>query len=313
MNKIERVTAVLEGRTPDRPPISLWYHHGLQHTGGPELARVVIDFFDHYDLDWLKVMNDYRYPTPAGLSELSTPEQLVALTPLEIATTDWRHQLAALRLIATHLAGTAFFVDTVFSPWTTLRRLCGEHLETLRHQHAREVQAALEVITTNLIAYAKDALACGAAGIFVSIPADTAELSQEDFQAFVRPYDIELLNAVADAQMNIAHVHGAPLHFADVLDYPVAVFNWHDRSNDTPSMSDIKERTGRRVMGGIDHSMIGQQTLSSWRDHIREGLASGGDGFFLAGGCSIPSETDPRYIHAARDEAARGVGDAATA
>ena len=26
MNKIERVMAVVEGRRPDRPPVSFWYH-----------------------------------------------------------------------------------------------------------------------------------------------------------------------------------------------------------------------------------------------------------------------------------------------
>ena len=298
MQKIERVAAVLEGGVPDRPPVSLWYHHGLQHASGEGLARVVIGYFDHYQLDWLKVMNDYRYPLPAGLEGLSSPDQLAELQPLEIDATEWRQQLDALALIAQHIAGSAFFVDTLFDPWTTLRRLCGQHLDALRRTEPRAVHSALEVITSNLITYAKRSLACGSAGIFLSIPADTNLLGQEEFRVFVRPYDLELLNAVADADMNIAHVHGAPVHFADVLDYPVAAFNWHDRSGDTPSLADIKSRTGRCVMGGIDHLLIGQQTLSSWRDHVREGLVAGGNSFFLAGGCSIPSETDPAYIHA---------------
>ena len=297
MEKVTRVEAVLDGATPDRPPVCLWYHHGLQHATGDQLAPVVIDYFDHYGFDWLKVMNDYRYPPPAGCAEVASVETLRQLGPLDIAETEWRHQLAALRVIATHLSGSALFVDTIFDPFTTLRRLCGQHLPRLQRDAADDVHRALSTITANLIDYAHAALATGAAGIFVSIPAQSTAMSQVEFQNFVRPYDLQLLEGVADARMNIAHVHGNPLHFADVLDYPVAVFNWHDRSSDNPSLADIRQRTGRCVMGGIDHLQIGQITLPAWRDHVAEGIAAGGPSFFLAGGCSIATETDPAYIH----------------
>ena len=38
MNKLERVDAVLSNREPDRPPLSLWYHFGVQHGNGEQVA-----------------------------------------------------------------------------------------------------------------------------------------------------------------------------------------------------------------------------------------------------------------------------------
>ena len=75
MNKIERVDSVLNGKEVDRPPVSLWYHFGIQHTDGQQFARVTLDFFDYYDFDFLKVMNDYYYPTPEGLDSVSTSKR----------------------------------------------------------------------------------------------------------------------------------------------------------------------------------------------------------------------------------------------
>ena len=296
MDKVTRVQAVLSGGTPDRPPVCLWYHHGLQHVTGDQLAPVVTDYFDHYQFDWLKVMNDYRYPMPEGTGEIATAEGLRQLASFDITATDWRHQLSALRRIAAHLHGDALFVDTIFDPWTTLRRLCGQHLPALVQQSGPDLHRALATITENLIDYARAALSTGAAGIFLSIPAGTDGISQQEFQEFVRPYDLQLLAAVADAPMNIAHVHGNPLHFDEVMDFPVAVFNWHDRSSDNPGLAEIRERSGRCVMGGIDHLAMGQMTIPAWRRHVAEGMASGGASFFLAGGCSIATETDPAYI-----------------
>ena len=67
MKKLERVDAVLTGREPDRPPLSLWYHFGIQHGSGEQFARGRLEYVHHYDFEFLKVMNDYFYQPPRGL------------------------------------------------------------------------------------------------------------------------------------------------------------------------------------------------------------------------------------------------------
>ena len=58
MNKIERVRAALAGQPVDRPPFTVWYHFGNQHAPAERTAEVHLEFFEHYDLDLLKLMND---------------------------------------------------------------------------------------------------------------------------------------------------------------------------------------------------------------------------------------------------------------
>ena len=79
MDRIARVRAALAAEAVDRPPFTVWYHFGLQHLPPERVAEAHVEFADAYDLDWLKVMNDYGYPMPDGLevatqaSDLGTP------------------------------------------------------------------------------------------------------------------------------------------------------------------------------------------------------------------------------------------------
>ncbi|MBI2457810.1 MAG: uroporphyrinogen decarboxylase, partial [candidate division NC10 bacterium] len=81
MTKIERVRAALAGKPVDRPPFSVWYHFGNQHASPEWTAQAHLDFFEAYDLDLLKVMNDYDYPLPEGMEVMTTPEDLKRLVP----------------------------------------------------------------------------------------------------------------------------------------------------------------------------------------------------------------------------------------
>ncbi|MDJ0889139.1 MAG: uroporphyrinogen decarboxylase family protein [Desulfobacterales bacterium] len=304
MNKIERIDAVLAGHAPDRPPVSLWYHFGLQHAGGDGFARASLDYFDHYDFDFLKVMNDYFYPAPAGVDTVCGPEDLRQFGPFDPSATGWRKQLKAIEAIQAALDGRAYFVDTVFDPWQSLRRgLAGENMERLMRRYPEALTSTLQVITDNLIAYCRESLARGAAGIFLSVAAGSEILPREDFLAFVKPHAARLLEAIAgQAVMNTAHIHGDGLFFDDVLDLPVPVFNWWDRGPQGPDLAAIRDQTDACLMGGIDQTLVARRSRRFLRAHVQEGLAAGGNRrFFLANGCTIASWVYPEALHAIVD------------
>jgi uroporphyrinogen decarboxylase len=301
MDKIERVDRVLSGDPVDRPPVTLWYHFGVQHGGGGRFARLALDFFDHYDLDVLKLMNDYFYPMPEGLAGVRTREDLSRIEPFDVERSAWKEQLRAVALIARELKGRAYFVDTVFDPWYTLRRsLAGEHLERLMEEEPEALQGALGVVAGNLIAYCRRSLETGAAGIFLAIPAGLEIVSREHFLRFVKPFAFQVLGAISGlAPMNTAHIHGDALDFDDCRDLPAAILNWWDRGPGGPSLSSVKERIKGCVMGGIDHRILNRRTPAYIKEHVREGRRLGGsDRFLLAGGCSIDSSVNPRAVRA---------------
>jgi len=301
MNKIERVDRVLRGEEVDHPPLTLWYHFGVQHGNGECFARSTLEYFDHYDFDWLKVMNDYYYPLPEGLEAVASSEELRRLGAFDVEKSEWRHQFKALRLIHGTLEGKARFLDTVFDPWQTMQRsLAGEHMGRLMQEEPKALLAALEVVTENLIAYCRVSLALGSAGIFLSVPAAAEIMSREHFLRFCKPFVVRLLQAIRElAPMNTAHIHGRELFFDEILDLPVPVLSWHDRREGCPSLAEVKARYPGCVMGGIDHTALTRHTLRFVREHVRQALALGGRSrFFLAGGCSVDAWVDPAVVRA---------------
>jgi uroporphyrinogen decarboxylase len=89
LKKIDRVTRALKGEEVDRPPFSFWYHFGLQHAPGDKHAEAEVDFFRAYDLDFLKVMNDYPYPLPRGLQAIESEEDWKRVEPVAAKDPAW--------------------------------------------------------------------------------------------------------------------------------------------------------------------------------------------------------------------------------
>ena len=122
MNKIERVRAALAGRPVDRAPFTVWYHFGNQHAPAERTAQVHLEFFEHYDLDLLKLMNDYDYPMPRGPGGDRERGRPGRLQPFDPVTSPFGTQLQTVELVARALRDRALFVDTVFNAWNTLKR-----------------------------------------------------------------------------------------------------------------------------------------------------------------------------------------------
>jgi uroporphyrinogen decarboxylase len=299
MNKKALVDRVLQGRPVDRPPLSLWYHFGIQHADGENFAQTVLKYFQHYDFDFLKVMNDYFYPVPDGVDALRTKADLMRLIRLKPEATQWREQLRAIEIIQAALQDQAYFIDTVFDPWQSLNRnLAAENMQHLMLNESQALLDALEVVADNLIAYCRATLKLGSAGIFLSIPAGSEIVTREQFLTFVKPFAQKVLKGIEGlGPMTTLHVHGQELFFDDVLDMTAPVFNWWDRGPSGPSLAHVLGRIPGCVMGGIDQTLVARRTRAFLRQHVRQALDLGGrERFFLANGCSIDTWVYPGAI-----------------
>jgi uroporphyrinogen decarboxylase len=303
---VERVRAAIQGQPVDRPPFTIWYHFGLQHAPAERVAQAHLEFFDAYHLDWLKVMNDYSYPMPDGIETLRDAHDLARLTPLDLARTPLGEQLQVVDLLARALRGRALFVDTVFNAWNTLRRnVVKDAMAGFMRDHPKELLAALTVVNENLTRYARESLARGAAGIFLSVPATPESLTAEEYERFMRPFDLALLEAVRDrGECHVLHAHGARLYWDRLLEYPVHAVSWADRASG-PSLAEARPRTARALVGGIDQTTFADRPAAAIRAEIRNAVAEAGrERLLLAPGCAVPSYSYPELIRAARDAAA---------
>ncbi len=305
MTKIERIRAAVTGKPVDHPPFTIWYHFGNQHASSERTAQVHLEFFEYYDLDLLKVMNDYDYPMPDGMDTMATPTDLNRLAPLDMTHTPMGQQLKALERLARALAGKALFVDTMFNAWNTLRRnLVKEAMEDLMANHPKELEAALEIVNDNLIQYALASLERGASGIFLSVPASAEFVTPVQYARFMRPFDLKLLNAIrGKGEFHVLHAHGEKLYLDQLLDYPVQVISWADL-NGGPSITEMRKRTSLALMAGLDHVHFAYVSTRLIRSQAENAMSQAGSTkFILAPGCSVPTYTFPPLIKAVRASA----------
>jgi uroporphyrinogen decarboxylase len=304
MTKIERVRAALSGAEIDRPPFSVWYHFGLQHAPAERTAQTHLEFFEAYGLDWLKVMNDYSYPMPRGVETVTEVRDLKRLTPLDVRQGPLGEQLEAVRLIGLELRGKALVVDTVFNAWNTLRRnVLKEAMGPLMQEHPADLEAVLTVVNDNLIRYAIASLHGGASGIFFSVPATSESLTLEQYERFMRPFDLAFLEAIRPfGECHILHAHGSGLYLDRLLDYPVHAISWADRESGPP-LTLMRKLTPRALVGGLDHANFPYTSAARVREQIRSSIEEAGPRKLLvAPGCAIPSYSFPELIRAARSE-----------
>jgi uroporphyrinogen decarboxylase len=304
MTKIERMRAALSGAEIDRPPFSVWYHFGLQHAPAERTAQTHLEFFEAYGLDWLKVMNDYSYPMPRGVETVAEVRDLKRLTPLDVRQGQLGEQLEAVRLIGLELRGKALVVDTVFNAWNTLRRsVLKEAMVPFMQEHPAELEAVLTIVNDNLIRYAIASLHGGASGIFFSVPATSESVTPEQYERFMRPFDLAFLEAIRPfGECHILHAHGSGLYLDRLLDYPVHAISWADRESGPP-LTVMRKLTPRALVGGLDHVNFPYTSAARVREQIRSAIEEAGPRkLLMAPGCAIPSYSFPELIRAARAE-----------
>jgi uroporphyrinogen decarboxylase len=303
MNKIERVRAILAGQPVDRPAFSVWYHFGTQHASPEKTAEVHLDFFEAYDLDLLKVMNDYDYPMPEGLEVVETPEDLKRIGPLDVTRTPMGNQLKSVEILAKKLKGKALLVDTVFNAWNSLKRYMAKGaMSRLMAEHPEDLLAALKIVNSNLIQYSLASIERGASGIFLSVPATAETLKAEEYEKFMRPFDVDLLKFLqGKGECHILHAHGEKLYLDRMLDYHVQALSWADL-NGGPTIAQARQKTPLTLMAGIDHVNFPNMSVKKVKEQVRAALAQAGDTrFILAPGCAIPTYSFTPLIKAIRE------------
>ncbi len=304
MTKIERVDASLAGREYDRPPVSFWYHFGVQHAPGERIAELSLEYLRSYDLDFLKLMNDYFPPMPDGLEEISDAAGLREIRRFDVSKSDWAQQLKAIDILATELDGEAYFIDTVFDPYQVLlRSYVGEHLDRLIDEEPDAVLAALDVVTENVIDYCDAALTRGAAGVFLSTFSASKQMPKERYMRFAYPFVERVFTAIKDkAILNTAHLHDYGIFVDEMVGLPVDVISYEDTDPSNPDIATMRGKWSGSIMAGMDKNRITRVTPAEARRNAETGMRAGGaTKFFLAPGCSFPTWFFPQAGHAIVD------------
>jgi uroporphyrinogen decarboxylase len=316
MNKIERVQTVLDGHKPDRPPLSFWNHFAPDELAGARAVEAHLRNVETYDLDFLKIMDDNRYPRPqtAG-GVVRTVVDLERLSVLRGDEDSFGRQLELIGALASRFRGQLLMTTTVFNSWTTLRNMTepasdvhgpptldetrdsrDATLTRLWREAPTAFERAISVITESTANFARHCLAAGADGIFLSLRddwVDTPENGPGLYDRLVKPSDLQLLAAAAAGRFNMLHVCGKALDFDRFATYPVHVINWADRYAG-PTIAEALQRVRPAICAGLDNlgTMVGgtpDECAAEVTDALRQ---AGTRPILVAPGCTF----DPKAV-----------------
>jgi uroporphyrinogen decarboxylase len=304
MTRTERVNAAVNGAEVDRVPVCFW-HHFQPEGSGRAMAEATLRFFDEeFDLDIAKVMPDIPYPFPR--KSIASVDDWRLFEPIDpVRSRYFRERAEAVAVLRDALGFETPVIMTVFSPLAEAMYAARDREQFMVHlqEHPIVLHETLATIAENLSNHIQDVINAGADGVFFAIQGCTRSLmTEQQYREFGRPYDLMALRGAAYGWLNILHVHGdKDLMFDQVLDYPVQVLSWSDRLAG-PSLREARVKTNKCLMGGWHEfgalsNGPEEQIAAEARDAIAQ---TGGRKFILANGCSVPDETDPKWLEAAR-------------
>jgi uroporphyrinogen decarboxylase len=326
MTKIERVRAVLEGRRPDRPPVSFWCHFAPEQVAGRAAVDAHMTHLETFDLDFLKVMNDNPYPRTAGPAVIHSVDDLKAIHVLDGTEDGFGRQLDVVRELAGRRRGDIVFCSTLFNAWATLRNWIqpprmqhgppkmtdlderDDVLTRLLREDRAAVAGALKTIAASLGNFAGECIKAGADGVFLSVRddwVDRAENGVGTYDAIVRPTDLAILGAASAGTFNMLHVCGKAVDFDRFAGYPVHVLNWADRAAG-PSLANACTRVKPAIAGGVDNlKELPAGTPDQVAAQVRDALRQAGDRpILITPGCTydpavVPAENLRAMVEAA--------------
>lgn len=315
MNKIERLDAVLNGSRPDRTPVSFWYHFDEECAAGKAAVEAHIRHMEKYDLDFLKIMDDNRYPRlglrNGVITDINDLEQLPQLHGDEDS---FALQLELIRALSDRYRGQFRMITTIFNSWSTLRSMIlptsgkhgppvldesGDPRDHMMSRFLREapdaLKHALDTITGSLAKFVRNCLEAGVDGIFFSVRDDWVERPDNrpgSYSCLVQPGDLEILKAAQSGSFNMLHICGQILDFRRFGSYPVHAVNWADRYAG-PSIASTAAWLKPAICGGLNN--LGTMKDGSPEDCEREAVdaiqQAAGRPIILAPGCTFDAAT----------------------
>ncbi|UCD32600.1 MAG: hypothetical protein JSV38_01485 [Desulfobacterales bacterium] len=323
MDKRTRIKATLKGEPVDRPAVSFWRHFYKEETSAEGLAEAMLGFQNKYDWDFMKVNpraeyhvegwgniyaysgNDHIKPQlkEGCIKDVNDWKKLDVLPPNQGVLGE---HLKALTLISKSLDKDVYFVMTVFTPLSIALRLVNDAtvLVRLMKEAPDALHQGLQVITETFADFSRACLDTGASGIFFATThcATKDLLSYEQYDAFGRTYDLQVLDAVKDAEFNILHVCKSNNMLDHLLDYPVHAVNWDAADKTNPGLCEVLRRTDKTIIGGVDHTqhLLANDPEMILKDAQNAYNETGGKKWMLGGGCTFLPQVSEKNLMALR-------------
>ena len=319
MDRFERVRQALQSGTVDHVPSSFWFHFPEDQVAGHAMAQAHLAYYRQAGQDFLKVMNDNGYALE-GVDTIKSPTDWGKLRPAPLNSRPFQAQLDGLKEILDTVGGEVPVITTIFNPFgTAVFNRSGvldyhgdpdfaRFMMDLRSAPAA-VESGLMAIADSLAVFARACIEAGAAGLFFSsIGGERRRFTPLEFERWIKPGDLAILQAAVDAGawFNFLHICRDSIQLESYLEHPAHVFNWAAQKGNL-SIAEGHDLFKKPVAGGMDERGI---LVNGSRGEIEAEVervieTTGRTGFLLGAGCTLPGDIDVRHIAWAQQTAER--------
>lgn len=303
----------------DRVPVALWRHWPGDDQRPDDLAAAHVRFQAEYDWDFVKVTPASSFClTGWGAMDrwegniegtraytrhpIHEPQDWAALNELDPTDGGLGRQLKCLDILRTAFGEETPFIQTIFSPLAQAKNLADDERLILHlRQNPALLHAALGVITQTTVAFVAEAKKRGISGIFYAVQhASHSLLTETEYSVFGRPYDLQILQEANDLWLNVLHLHGSPVMFELLSDYPVQAVNWHAREG-PPSLVEGHAHIKGAASGGVSREALHSEDPEDSLTQAREAFdQTSGRRWILGTGCVSLITTPSGNLHKMR-------------
>ena len=299
MNKKERIDAVLQGKEVDYVPAAFYYHFPDEQFFGKEAVKAHLDLYHKTDPDFLKIMNENMLETEISIKTADDWKHVKPITGKEKYI---QNQLDIIKALADKVGHETYLFTTIHGVFASAFHLTQADDEDLAYNnmvdhHLKEkpeiVERAMEIVAESLVLLTQKCIEAGADGIYyAALGAESYRFTEEQFNRWIRPNDLMILNAAekATSLCNVLHMCKDQLQMNLYKDYPGAIANWAIYEKNLSLMEGAK-LFNRTILGGLDDRK-GILIEGSKEDISREVTRIldeyGTKGFILGADCTRP-------------------------
>jgi len=300
MNKIERMRAVLNGKIPDRIPVSFWLHFSPKgKVRGKESVKAHLNYYRDSGIDFLKIMNEHPYQVD---SDIINPADWRKIKRAPLKSGFFQAQLDEIKMITDQLNGECLTATTIFNPFSSGNHASGklvtEHLKT----DPESVNIGLDTIAESLAEFALACIDAGADGIYFAAQGGEADRFEEDiFLEYIKPHDLTVLNASKKkGELNITHICGDNVRLHLYSNYPGNVINWASTAKNNITLTAGKKLFNRTILGGMDNNgAIVEGPIEDIQQRVYDIIGEFGTKNLIIGAdCTLPSDVNMAHIQA---------------
>ena len=295
----ERFLSAARGEQTDRPPVGAWIHFGTALVDPSLTAALHVAFTRAYQWDYVKVMHDYRLPTPPQ-GDLRERLEGFLLLGTEWASLD--RQRAVLAQVRAALPDLAV-IETLFSPFQTTVRSFGQDVVEVFKTDPDLADRVIGRVADLLARYAAELAGQQVAGLFLALTGASADwtsfgITDADYQRWIGPHDITVLEA-AGGVVRIGHLHGDDLRHELYANHLHEVTSWSDVVSPTPSVADVLGR-GRIPLLGLDERTASYLGAKEVHASVLAKRREAGDRIIVGPNCTLHTDTNPEVFAALR-------------